>query len=94
MGAICGPGSNDFVLWKHENKKTGIVHYMLILDQMWYDPELIIEQERGESLPDFKKRCEKRLGFKPLSKTEHRKYFYKQIKEHQEFIKQYENILK
>jgi hypothetical protein len=88
MSAICGPGNKDFVLWRHKDKK-GFVHYMLILDQMWYDPTLILQQERGETLPAFKKRCEKRLGFKPLSKTEHNKYHLQQIKENRVFLKQW-----
>ena len=88
MSAICGPGNKDFVLWKHKDKK-GFIYYMLILSQIWYEPELILEQERGESLPDFKKRCEKRLGFKPLSKTEHNKCHLQQIKEQRKFLKQW-----
>ena len=79
-GSICAPGSKDFVYWRCKNKKNGIVHYMLMLAQTWYDPILILQQERGETLPAFKKRCEKHLGFKPLSKTEHWKVHLYQIK--------------
>ena len=91
MSAICGANRNDYVYWRRKDKKTGITHYMLMVDQMWYDPMLIIQHERGETLPQFKKRCEKCCGFKPLSKTEHWKHHIQQIKEHQKFTQSYEH---
>lgn len=76
-GAICGAGKDDFYYAKRKICKR----YLLICSQDWYEPYIVIEQKKDESIPAFKKRAEKRLRFKPLSKTEFWRRRMKSIKE-------------
>ena len=82
-GAICGAGTDDFYIRKFYRRKAvtlnskGALH--LIMDQEWYEPEVILKQTKGESNYAFRKRAEKHLHWKPLSFREFMKRRMKSI---------------